>query len=171
MPRIQRPIPITLLAWFAMLGWDFLLHGGLLARFYVADDPVLLSPLEAFQRIPLGYASFLMLAVLLVWLMPRFELKEGRAAFGFGVKIGALLWGSFVLGLVSIVRFDILLGAGWFIGQTLGLGIGAVVVQQAAAASNLKRVTFFVVLFFIVCASITVILQSTGLAPALIIAP
>lgn len=168
---MPRAIRVTGLAWVAMLGWDFLLHGGLLTSFYVAGDPVLLSPLEAFQRIPLGYASFLILAALLVWLMPRFELKEGRSAFGFGLKIGALLWGSFVLGLVSIVRFDILLGAGWFIGQTLGLGIGAAVVQQAAAASNLKRMTLFVVLFFILCASITIILQSTGLAPALIITP
>ncbi len=171
MPRIRRPILFTLLAWFAMLAWDFLLHGGLLARFYLADNPVLLSPLEAFRRIPLGYASFLLLAILLVWLMPRFELKGWRAAFGFGLKTGALLWGSFVLGLVSIVRFDILLGVGWFIGQTLELGIGAVVVQQAAAANNLKRMTLFVVLFFILCASITIILQSTGLVPTLKLKP
>lgn len=154
-----------------MLAWDFLLHGGLLARFYVAGDPVLLSPLEAFQRIPLGYASFLLLAGLLVWLMPRFELPNWRSALGFGLKMGALLWGSFVLGLVSIVRFDIFLAAGWFVGQSLGLGIGAVAVQQAAAASNLKRVTRFVVLSFFLCASFTVLLQSTGLAPALKLTP
>ena len=54
----RRAIGAILLSWLAMIGWDFLLHGGLLASFYVADDAFLLTPLAAFQRIPLGYAAF-----------------------------------------------------------------------------------------------------------------
>ena len=166
---IKRPIAVTLLAWLAMLGWDLLLHGGRLAGFYVSDDPVLVSPSEAFQRIPLGYASFLLLAILLVWLMPRFDLSDGRAAFGFGFKLGALLWGAFILGLISIVRFDPVLGAAWFAGQTLELGIGALVVQRAAAAVSLRRPAWQVLGFIFVCVIITVMLQSLGLAPAVTI--
>ncbi len=52
MKTIKRPIPTILLAWFAMLGVDFLLHGGVLAAFYIRDSPFLLPPVEAFRRIP-----------------------------------------------------------------------------------------------------------------------
>src|SRR5947209_7534433 len=57
----QRLALISLLAWLAMIGLDFFLHGGLLAGLYTAPAAFLLPPAQAFSRIPLGYAGFFLL--------------------------------------------------------------------------------------------------------------
>lgn len=58
-----------LLAWVAMLGFDFFLHGALLASLYARPSTFLLPPMEAFRRIPIGYLGFLIAAALLVWIL------------------------------------------------------------------------------------------------------
>jgi hypothetical protein len=67
-----------------MLGFDFLLHAGLLAGLYLQPSPFLLPPVTALALIPAGYLSFLLLAVLLVWLMRRLKLAGWRAGAIFG---------------------------------------------------------------------------------------
>ena len=66
-PTRRQLISLTLIAWLAMLGFDFFLHAGLLAGLYVEPSPFLLPPLSAFALIPVGYAAFLLSSVLLVW--------------------------------------------------------------------------------------------------------
>jgi len=51
-----------------MLGFDFFLNAGLLSRMYLKPSPFLLPPERMFKLIPLGYLSFLLMAVLLYWL-------------------------------------------------------------------------------------------------------
>ncbi|MEX2144714.1 MAG: hypothetical protein WD740_08960 [Anaerolineales bacterium] len=165
MHTIKRPLPTILLAWFAMLGVDFLLHGGLLAGLYINDSPFLLSPLESFSRIPLGYSGFFLLALMLVWLMPRFNLVSWKAAFWFGIRLGAIIWGAFVLGLISISTIEIPLALAWFLGQTLELGVGAVVVERTSKATSLRRIAWLVLLGVIIAFVITIVLQSSGLVP------
>jgi hypothetical protein len=114
----KRVALIIVLSWLAMIGVDFLLHGGVLAKFYVRPSPFLLPPKKALQLIPLGYLSFLLLAVLLVSLMNRLNVQGWRAGAVFGLKLGALLWGTVVLGLVSISTASVWLLLGWFLGQT-----------------------------------------------------
>ncbi len=163
---IKRPIPTTILAWFAMVGLDFLLHGGLLARFYITDNAFLLSPLEAFQRIPLGYAALLLMAILLVWLLPRFSFGNWRQALWFGLQLGALLIGAQMLGLVSITTIEPRLALAWFVSQTLEVALGAIVVQRAFEAGSLRRLTIQVAVFVLITFLFTIALQSLGLAPA-----
>ena len=167
MKAIKRPIPTILLAWFAMLGVDFLLHAGLLAGLYARQGAFLLPPVEAFRRIPLGYAGFLLLAVLLAWILPRFVTSTWKGAFWFGIKLGAIVWGSFILGLISIATIELDLATAWFLGQTLELGVGAAVLQEAAGSSSLKRVTLLVSLFVVLAIVITVALQSFGIVPTI----
>jgi len=161
----NRRLAITLLSWLSMLGFDFLLHGGVLAGLYVQSSPFLLPPLRAFQLIPVGYASFLLLAVLLSWLMFRLKLYGARTGFIFGLQIGGLAWGALILGLVSISTAGLDLLAGWFVGQTIELGIGGAVTGAGFAGRTLKWLTWRVIGFVVLCALITVILQSTGLVP------
>ena len=73
-----------------MLGFDFLLHGGVLAYLYTRPSPFLLPPLSAFQLIPVGYASFLLLAILHIWLMHRLNLNGWRKGLVFGLEIDFL---------------------------------------------------------------------------------
>ena len=157
---------LALLSWLAMLGCDFFLHAGALSRFYLRPSPFLLPPLEAFRLIPVGYLSFLLLTILLLWLMLKLNLAGRKAGFLFGLKVGALVWGSFVLGLLSISTAESGLLASWFFGQTLELAIGGVVLGEGLAKANLGRLFIAVLVLVIGLVSITLILQILGIAPA-----
>ena len=156
---------LTFIAWLSMLGFDFLLHAGLLAKLYLQPSPFLLPPLTAFALIPFGYLSFLLLAVLLVWLMIRLKLAGWREGAVFGLELGGLTWGAFVLGLLSISTASVALLIGWFIGQALELAIAGAVVGSGLAGMRLRRL-FGVVIVFVLLSVITVIiLQSLGVVP------
>ncbi len=165
----KRVIGIVLLSWLAMIAWDFFLHGGLLAGFYVADSDFLLAPLEAFQRIPLGYVSFLLLALLLNWLLPYFEISGPKASFVFGLKIGAFIWGALLLGLYSISTIQLSTALAWFVGQSFEMGVGAYVIFLGSRAESLKKLTWQTIAFFLLAIVITLIMQNIGLAPQVII--
>ena len=68
-PSKRRIVGAVFLSWLAVLGLDFPLHGGILARLYQEPSPFLLSPEQSFKLIPLGYLSFLLVSVLIVWLL------------------------------------------------------------------------------------------------------
>jgi hypothetical protein len=84
----------------------------------------------------------------------------------FGVRLGALVWGALVLGLASISSASSTLLLGWFLGQTLELGIGGAVVGSALGGTRLKTLALRVLAFVIAAFALTVALQSIGLAPA-----
>jgi hypothetical protein len=149
-----------------MVGLDFLLHAGLLSRFYMTGNNFLLSPLDAFERIPLGYAALLLQAILLIWLIPRFPIDDWKKALWFGLKLGALLIGAQMLGLVSITTIEATLAIAWFVSQTLEVALGAVVVQQVMQTDSLRRVAIQVTVFVLFALILTITLQSLGLSPA-----
>lgn len=109
---------MTVLGWLAMIGFDFFLHGGLLARLYLHPEPFLLPPEQSFALIPLGYLSLLLLSGLLAWLMLGLRIHRGRAGALFGLKLGVLVWGTLVLGLASISTASLALLAGWSRGRS-----------------------------------------------------
>jgi len=159
----QNLIFLTLIAWLSMLGFDFLLHAGLLAGLYLHPSPFLLPPLTAFKLIPLGYLSFLPLTVLLVWLMIRLQLSGWRQGAFFGLKLGGLTWGAFVLGLLSISTASYSLLFGWFIGQTVELAIAGAVIGSGLAGMRLRRLFGMVTVFVLLSVITVLILQSLGL--------
>jgi hypothetical protein len=160
-------IKLTLLAWLAMIGVDFLLHAGVLARLYLEPSPFLLTPQRAFALIPVGYLSFLVLAFFLVWLMARLGVEGWRAGGAFGLQLGALAWGALTLGLLSISTAPLALMIGWFVGQTIEFGIAGMVVGSALAAVPYRRLLLLVLAGLVGAFVITIILQSLGLAPAM----
>ena len=105
----RRLIGITVMSWLAMLGVDFLIHGGILGELYARSSPFLLSPEDAFRLIPVGYMAFLLMAILILWLMRWLQVQGGRSGFIFGLKVGALTWGALILGLLSISTAEPLL--------------------------------------------------------------
>jgi len=129
------------IAWVSMLGSDILIHGGFLHGMYLEPHPFLLSPDRAFRLIPLGYLSFLILAALLVWLATRFETRGFGAGARLGLVLGAATWASMTVGLLSVTTAPLSLMLGWFIGQTLALGIAGGVV--GAARSGVSRRTLW----------------------------
>lgn len=167
LPISARRIAFTiLLGWLAMVGFDFFLHAGLLAGLYVQPDSFLQPPNQAIVLIPVGYLSFFLLSCTLVWLMVGQRIVGGRAGALFGLKLGTLVWGAFVLGLASISTASLPLLVGWFAGQAVELALAGYFVGSAMDAGSLKRLFRNVIGLVVVLAIATIALQSLGLAPA-----
>ena len=165
----QRPVATVTLGWLAMVGVDLFLHAGVLAPLYDWDSPFLLSPADAFVRIPAGYLAFGVLAWALTWLLRRLEVQNGRDAAALGAAAGAVLWGGLVLGLWSISTAEPALLAGWWIGQTVELAIGGYVMGLLLGGARRRSVRWLVAAILLVGLATAVILQSIGYARAPIV--
>ena len=154
-------------AWMLSVGFDLFLHGGVLAHVYLEPSPFLLPPEEAFRRIPLGYLAFLGLTLALFWLLRRLRIQGSVAGFRYGATAGAVVWGALIIGLFSISTATLPLLAGWWIGQTVELGLAGAVLGAAAAHVPLKRIWAIVAVSIVALVAVTVALQSFGLAPAM----
>jgi hypothetical protein len=163
---LRRLVSIGLLSWLSVLGVDFFLHAGLLARLYVQPSPFLLPPMDAFRLIPLGYLSFLLLSVLLLWLMSRLGLSGWRQGFSFGLRLGALISGAGMLGLLSISTAELSLLVGWFVGQSVEMGIAGAVAGSGLAGTRLRTILVRVLALILFLVVVTIAMQNTGLAPA-----
>jgi len=153
-------IKIVLLTLLAVIGFDFFLHGGVLARFYSEPSSFLLTQEEAFRLIPLGYVTLLLLVVLLIWLMLRLGVVGWRPGLVFGLKIGILIGGASALGLISISTVSPILMVAWSLGQVIELGIAGMVLGSGLAVTRLRTLSVKVTVFFIVMFGLGVVLQS-----------
>jgi hypothetical protein len=150
-----------------MIAVDFFIHAGLLASLYTQPAPFLLPPEAAFALIPLGYLSFVLIAILLVWLAGALQVAGTRPGFLFGLKLGALIWGAFVMGLASISTASPALILGWFVGQTLEMAIGGAVAGYGLQRGVLRPIVLRVALLLLASIIVTILLQNLGLAPAI----
>jgi hypothetical protein len=158
-------VALIVLAWLSMLGVDFFVHAALLAGLYSQASPFLLPPTSAFTLIPVGYLSLLLLAILLTWLMTRLRTACWRAGALFGLKLGGLMWGAFVLGLLSISTAGVPLLVGWLVGQTVELGIAGAVVGSGLGGRRVRWLLGVAVGLIVLCATATILLQSLGVVP------
>ncbi|RJP50235.1 MAG: hypothetical protein C4583_10890 [Anaerolineaceae bacterium] len=161
-PSIGFSIKLILLAWLSMIGFDFFLHAGLLAPLYQKKSAFLLPPEQSFALIPIGYLSFLGLAVLLIWLMVKLNVQGWQKGTLFGLQLGFLAWGSLTLGLYSITTASPELLLGWFLGQTVELGIAGAVGGHGLAKRKLGRLFWLVLLFVIVAMAAGIIWQNVA---------
>lgn len=157
---LKRWPGMVVLAWLIMIGFDFFLHAGILAPLYREPDPFLLPMDEAFRLIPLGYTSFLLLAVLLCWLMNRLRIQHGKAGFLFGLKLGLLTWGAFCMGLASISSAAPFLLLGWFLGQSLEMALGGLVIGIASSTERMGRLTGWVLLGVVILIALGIVIQN-----------
>lgn len=164
-PATSRMLSSVAAAWILSLGFDVFLHGGLLARLYFEPSPFLLGPEDAFRRIPLGYLAFLVLVFTLYWLLRRLGVRGAVAGLRHGIAAGTVVWGAFALGLYSISTVTLPMLAGWWIGQTVELGLTGAVLGAAANGAPMKRIWAMVTIAVVACVVGTIVLQSLGLAP------
>lgn len=164
--RSWRGVKLILLSWLAMLGFDFFLHGGLLAGIYAIPSSFLLSPIEAFRRIPIGYLSFLLIAGLLVWIFYRAGIRGWWGGAKVAAAIGGALWFSLALGLYSISTAGPALLVAWALGQTVEMAYAGAILGYGMEMQSLKKPYVIVLLTTVGLAILTLVLQSLGLAPA-----
>ncbi len=159
---IRRKPASVAAAWLLTLGFDFLLHGGLLAGLYSHPDRFLLEPHVAFRRIPLGYLTFLILACSLYWLFGQLKIRGAAAGFRLGFAAGFVVWGALVVGLYSISTIGLPLAVGWWLGQSIELGLAGAVLGAAANDTPLKRIWIAVAVAVVACVALTIVMQSVG---------
>jgi hypothetical protein len=153
-------VKLTLLAWLSMVGFDFFLHAGVLAPLYAEESTFLLHPEKAFALIPVGYLSFLGLAIMLIWLTAKLGIREWRKGAFFGVQLGFLTWGSLILGLYSISTASPPLLLGWFLGQMVEMGFAGAVAGHGLAQRKLGRLFLIVLMFVIIAVVVGIIWQN-----------
>jgi hypothetical protein len=168
--RAAHPIATVVLSWLAMVGVDFALHAGLLAPLYKWGSPFLLAPTDAFMRIPAGYVSMLVLAGALVWLLARLEVRGGRDGATVVAAFGAVVWGALVVGLWSISTADPGLLAGWWLGQTVELGVAGYVIGSLRSGIPVRSLAWRVAAFILLGAVSVVVLQVIGYATPRLVA-
>jgi hypothetical protein len=154
-----------LLAWFAVIGVDFFIHAGVLARLYVDAGPFVLPPERAFALIPIGYLSYLALVGLMVWLAVNLGVRSWRQGLVFGLKCGVLLGLSFALGLLSIAAARPLLLIGWGIAQAVEMGVAGLVIGRALGSGPNRGLITGVLVMIVVLITATMVLQALGIAP------
>ncbi|GAB4424859.1 MAG: hypothetical protein Kow002_14380 [Anaerolineales bacterium] len=155
-------IKLTLLAWLSMIGVDFFLHAGILAPLYAQESAFLLPPERAFALIPIGYASFLGLAILLIWIAAKLGIEDWRKGALFGLQLGVLTWGSLALGLYSISTASPAILWGWFLGQAVELGIAGAVAGFGLAGKKLGRLFWGVLVFMITSIAVGIVWQNVS---------
>jgi hypothetical protein len=164
--RVQSPVATTALAWVVMVGVDLFLHAGVLAPLYDWDSPFLLSPVDAFIRIPAGYVAFAVLAMALVWLLPRLGVDGGRHGAVVGGMVGAVGWGALLLGVWSISTADPALLAAWWVGHSASMAVAGFVIGSAIAGADRRSLWFRVGAVLLLGAVTAVVLQAAGYATA-----
>lgn len=163
---VHRPVATLLLTWLSMISVDLLLHAGVLAPLYDWDSPFLLSPEDAFVRIPAGYLGFLVLAAGLLWLLPRLRVQQGRDGAIMAGMGGAAVWGGLLPGLWSISTAGPALLVGWWIGQVAELALAGWVVGSILGGASARSMAWKVGAIVIVGLASAVTLQSIGYANA-----
>ncbi len=164
----KRYIQLSLLVWFAMIGVDFFIHAGIFAATYRKDSPFLLSDMEAFHRIPLGYLALLVTAGLLVWIIDQASVRGWRKGLLVGLALGAVMGFSSILGLFSISTASPQFLAASFVAQVFEMTAAGAVIGQGLTVHSLRRLTLIVVIGFVLLLVGTIVLQNIGLAPSLI---
>lgn len=164
-PGLRRGAVIVGLAWLLSVGFDFLLHGGILAGLYADPGPFLLPAEDAFRRIPLGYLSFLVLTAGLYWLLLRLGVRDTLAGFRVGLVAGLVLWVAMAVGLYSITTAEPAVLAGWGVGQGVELALAGAVIGRGLGGASLRRLGAKVTVAVVILVAGAVVLQSTGLAP------
>ena len=149
------------------LGIDFFLHGGIFAAIYVQESPFLLSGIEAFRRIPLGYIGLLVTSGLLVWIIDKTTEKGWRKGLVMGLSLGFVMGGSSALGLYSISTARLQFIGVWFIAQVIEFTIAGAIISQGFLNQSLRRITSAVIIGFILLIVVTIVLQNVGLAPSI----
>jgi hypothetical protein len=92
--------------------------------------------------------------------MTRIDITGWKSGLVFGLKLGALIWGSTTFGLLSISSVSPLLMVVWFVGQTIELGIAGMVLGSGLGITRLRPLLIRVLVFFAIMIILSIVLQN-----------
>lgn len=164
---MRRGVGITLLSWLVIVGFDLFQNAGVFARFWVEPGSAFLPPEKLFQRIPLGYLTFLISASMLTWLMSQLKVVGWMQGALFGSKLGSLLSITSVLGSACVFPIKRSLLLVWFFGGVVQYTSAAAVIGSGLGSDRLGRLSVVVTGLVILLVIATIVLQNLGFAPAM----
>ena len=139
-PNLLKAI---ILAWILSIAIDFFLNGGLFASYFGSGDPFIVSPSEAFVRIPLGYISLLLLILILAYLIEKAPVSTINGGLKLSLAYAVAVASSSVLGLWSITLAPATFLLIWFVDQILELSVAGAVLSMVKISPS-KHVTRYV---------------------------
>ncbi len=159
-----RTLPVggIALAWLAAIGIDFLAYGGVFSGFFAEGDPAVLTPDQLFQRIPAGYASFLVEILLLFWLMRRSSVTGPTSAARLGASLGLGFGAALVLGVWSFSPASLALLLSWWFVLVVQMSLEGWVLA-AWLAGDRRKVQTMVALIVGGSVIAGVVIQNAGL--------
>lgn len=157
----RLPVGGIVLAWLAAICVDFLAYGGLFAGLFVDGDPTILTLDQLFQRIPAGYASFLVEVLLLLWLMRRLSISGLATAARLGALAGLGFGAALVLGVWSFSPTSVALLLSWWLVLVVQMSIDGWVLA-AWMAGDRRKVLTRVALIAVVSVTGGVVIQNVG---------
>ena len=164
---MRRFVGVTVLSWLVIVGLDFFQNAGVFARFWLEPGPAFLPSEKLFQRIPLGYLTFLITASMLTWLMARLKVVGWKQGALFGLKLGSLLTITSVLGMACVFPIKLSLLAVWFVGGLVQYISAAAVIGSGLSSDRPGRLSVIVVGLVILLIIAGIVMQNLGFAPAM----
>lgn len=157
--RVLRPAPVSI-AWLATIGVDFLVFGGIAAGLLEEAGPAVLGRHDLFRRIPVGYASFLVLVVLLAWVIDGRAPETPSVGARIGGVLGAALGIAMAAGIWSFSTIPWGVLAAWSATVVLQLVAAGWVLVDVAARG--RRAAWQAVAGFVVLVVLGLLAQNLG---------
>ena len=164
----RKTLAGTLTAMFlAALGVDFLVHAGILARYYVHPGPALLTTQQLVRRIPFGYASMLLTLVFELWLLSRMGVRSSKGGAWFGAVFGTVLGVAGAIGLFSLVPLGPNYLAMVAVSQIMEYTIAGALAGSSLASGRALRVVIIGFVTLVIGVAAGLAMQAATPVPAL----
>ena len=149
-------------AWLVYIGIDFLFHASILAQYWNDDIVAIKSESELFQLIPFGYASFLLLTMLLAFLYNAIfkETPYTGTVMGFGVVFSGLFSISNLLAMYSYIDIPINVLLLFNMVYFIELMAATYVIHRTSVFARPARMVLYGVIVFFICLISGVIIQN-----------
>jgi hypothetical protein len=149
----------VILAWISSMVVDFFLNGGVFASYFRSGDPFIVSPSDAFVRIPLGYTSLLLLILVLAYLIEKGSVSTINGGVKISLAYGFAVASSSVLGLWSIAVTPMSFLLIWFVDQIFELFVAGAVLSMGKVTPS-KHIARYVAIGVVALVAGGVILQN-----------
>ena len=152
----------TLLAWLVFLGIDFLFHGSIFQTLWQEELQAIKATQELFILIPFGYASFLLLVILIGYCFINIypSKPEIKQVTGFALVFSLLYSLSNFLGLFSYVNIPLQHLLQYNLVYYIEILAVVFIFYYSSYAENIRGITWISILSFLGLVAFGIIIQN-----------
>ncbi len=149
-------------AWLLFVGVDFFFHAGVLSALWKEEIPAIKPESELALLIPVGYASFLLLTILIGYVFHRvFKEKPKRnAVWKFAVIFGGLFALSNLLGLYSYIEIPLKQQVAFNVVYFIEILVVTFALYCSIFTKKLRKIVLWSILIFVLLVILGVVFQN-----------